>query len=222
MCWAGAVRECPAPTKKLTSAARFRCGLPGELKRWARTHSDSQIGSTTVSVLSTPCHTSGHVLYLAKHTQRGAGALFTGDTLFVGACSCADHSHARITLISCSPTRPGGCGRFFEGTPKQMFEVSWPPYRSPDAIRGMHLLSQALCTRISALPDDTEIYCGHEYGAPHAFCRLSFSDASRCCCGCCCFGQVHTVQLRVRADGRARQRAPAAALRLGAGAEAAG
>lgn len=36
-----------------------------------------------------------------------------------------------------------GCGRFFEGTAEQMHA--------------------ALCEKLSALPDDTQVYCGHEY-----------------------------------------------------------
>ncbi|XP_058442962.1 hydroxyacylglutathione hydrolase, mitochondrial isoform X2 [Malaya genurostris] len=36
-----------------------------------------------------------------------------------------------------------GCGRFFEGTAQQMYD--------------------ALITKLSALPDDTKVYCGHEY-----------------------------------------------------------
>eukprot|EP01102_Stenamoeba_stenopodia_P012797 TRINITY_DN4071_c0_g1_i2.p2 TRINITY_DN4071_c0_g1~~TRINITY_DN4071_c0_g1_i2.p2 ORF type:complete len:212 (+),score=43.64 TRINITY_DN4071_c0_g1_i2:359-994(+) len=53
-----------------------------------------------VRVFFTPCHTSGHVLYLVNNSSNGnsgAQALFTGDTLFIG-----------------------GCGRFFEGTAEQM------------------------------------------------------------------------------------------------------
>jgi len=53
------------------------------------------IGNIKVDVFFTPCHTSGHVLYLAK--QDGEEAIFTGDTLFVA-----------------------GCGRFFEGNAQQM------------------------------------------------------------------------------------------------------
>lgn len=37
----------------------------------------------------------------------------------------------------------GGCGRFFEGTPDQMYA--------------------ALIEKLSTLPDDTNVYCGHEY-----------------------------------------------------------
>ncbi|VDN55795.1 unnamed protein product [Dracunculus medinensis] len=37
----------------------------------------------------------------------------------------------------------GGCGRFFEGTAQQMYD--------------------ALCVKLAKLPDETEVYCGHEY-----------------------------------------------------------
>ncbi len=36
----------------------------------------------------------------------------------------------------------GGCGRFFEGTPDQMYE--------------------SLCVTLASLPPDTRVYCGHE------------------------------------------------------------
>lgn len=36
-----------------------------------------------------------------------------------------------------------GCGRFFEGTAEQMYE--------------------ALITKLGSLPDETQVYCGHEY-----------------------------------------------------------
>lgn len=49
-----------------------------------------------IQVLSTPCHTRGHVLYSA-HGAEDSPVLFTGDTLFVA-----------------------GCGRFFEGDGDQM------------------------------------------------------------------------------------------------------
>jgi hydroxyacylglutathione hydrolase len=69
-------------------------------------------------VLSVPGHTRGHIAY------HGAGALFCGDVVF-GL----------------------GCGRLFEGTPKQM---------------------AASLQRIAALPDATSIYCAHEYTALNA------------------------------------------------------
>ena len=52
-----------------------------------------QFGSLSVSVLDTPCHTSGHVMYqVTSSEEEDPPALFTGDTVFLA-----------------------GCGRFFEG-----------------------------------------------------------------------------------------------------------
>ncbi|XP_067647846.1 hydroxyacylglutathione hydrolase, mitochondrial-like isoform X2 [Eurosta solidaginis] len=78
-----------------------------------------QIGNLNVSCLFTPCHTTGHICYFVE-APNNERAVFTGDTLF-----------------------QGGCGRFFEGTPDQMYS--------------------ALIEKLSALPDDTKVFCGHEY-----------------------------------------------------------
>lgn len=83
-------------------------------------HGDTfKIGSLNVQCLFTPCHTSGHICY----NVTGDGAepvVFTGDTLF-----------------------SGGCGRFFEGDPSQMY--------------------RALIEILSKLPSNTRVFCGHEY-----------------------------------------------------------
>ncbi|CAM8887301.1 unnamed protein product [Rhodiola kirilowii] len=68
-----------------------------------------------VIVLETPGHTQGYISFYFT----GAGAIFTGDTLFSLSC-----------------------GKLFEGTPEQM--------------------SSSL-QKIISLPEDTSIYCGHEY-----------------------------------------------------------
>lgn len=83
-------------------------------------HNDTfQIGSLNIQCLFTPCHTSGHICY--NVTGDGAEpAVFTGDTLF-----------------------SGGCGRFFEGDPSQMYK--------------------ALVGILSKLPSNTKVFCGHEY-----------------------------------------------------------
>ncbi|MBT9560961.1 MAG: hydroxyacylglutathione hydrolase [Myxococcales bacterium] len=56
-----------------------------------------QVGSLTVRVLFVPCHTRGHVAFVAGEGAHEGPALFCGDTLFVA-----------------------GCGRFFEGSAEQM------------------------------------------------------------------------------------------------------
>jgi hydroxyacylglutathione hydrolase len=65
------------------------------------------------NIIDIPGHTSGHIAYLSQDN------LFCGDTLF-----------------------SGGCGRLFEGTPKQML---------------------ASLEKLSALPERTHVYCAHEY-----------------------------------------------------------
>lgn len=67
----------------------------------------------TLTVLEIPGHTLDHIAYV------GPEMLFCGDTLF----SC-------------------GCGRVFEGTPKQMYDS---------------------LNKLATLGDSVKVYCGHEY-----------------------------------------------------------
>ncbi|XP_064541139.1 hydroxyacylglutathione hydrolase, mitochondrial isoform X1 [Drosophila montana] len=93
----------------------------GAMNHKVRQDDTFTIGNLNVRCLSTPCHTSGHICYhVTASNSHDPGAVFTGDTLF-----------------------QGGCGRFFEGTPEEMYD--------------------ALCAKLSALPDDTKVFCGHEY-----------------------------------------------------------
>jgi hydroxyacylglutathione hydrolase len=80
-----------------------------------------------LDVLDVPGHTRGHIAYV-RHTP-GQRWLFCGDTLFAG-----------------------GCGRLFEGTPRQMMDS---------------------LSKLAALPDDTQVYCAHEY----TLSNLRFADA---------------------------------------------
>jgi hydroxyacylglutathione hydrolase len=66
-----------------------------------------------METLEIPGHTRSHIAFF------GGGMLFCGDTLFAA-----------------------GCGRLFEGTPRQMHDS---------------------LTRLTRLPDSTQVYCGHEY-----------------------------------------------------------
>lgn len=70
-----------------------------------------------LEVLEVPGHTFGHIAYVRR--TPGEHWLFCGDTLFAG-----------------------GCGRLFEGTPRQMADS---------------------LAKLAALPDDTLVYCAHEY-----------------------------------------------------------
>lgn len=56
------------------------------------------LGRLNIECLHTPCHTRGHICY--KISCDNDISVFTGDTLFIG-----------------------GCGKFFEGTAKQMYDA---------------------------------------------------------------------------------------------------
>ncbi|KTW29675.1 hydroxyacylglutathione hydrolase [Pneumocystis carinii B80] len=109
-----------------------------------------KIGEILVKSLHTPCHTRDSVCYYMEDgTER---AVFTGDTLF-----------------------NGGCGKFFEGTPEEM-------YKNLNEILG-------------SLPGDTKIYPGHEYtksnlkfaktifSSDKLFEVSKFADTNRITCG---------------------------------------
>lgn len=74
----------------------------------------------TVTALHTPCHTQDSICYFVQDSKTNERAVFTGDTLFIS-----------------------GCGRFFEGTGKEM--------------------NHALNMVLGKLPKDTRVYPGHEY-----------------------------------------------------------
>jgi hydroxyacylglutathione hydrolase len=81
--YGGAEDSIPAVTKPLNDGDSF------------------SIGELAVSVRHTPCHTKGHVIYHVFHPEAAdRGAVFTGDTMFVG-----------------------GIGAFFEGTAEMMVEA---------------------------------------------------------------------------------------------------
>jgi len=86
------------------------------------THGDTlAVGQLNIECLFTPCHTKGHICYFVTSNEPNVDPLvFTGDTLFVA-----------------------GCGKFFEGTPQQMY--------------------RALIEVLRNLPENTKVYCGHEY-----------------------------------------------------------
>lgn len=94
------------------------------------------VGNMTIRVFSTPCHTSGHVLYLIEKSNEKA--LLTGDTLFVG-----------------------GCGRFFEGTAAQMHEALNTTVASlPESTKvycGHDYTVNNLLFAASVEPDNTDI-----------------------------------------------------------------
>ncbi len=87
----------------------------GDLDRKVGDHEEVLLGPVAIEVVATPGHTASHLAYYVRDQK----FLFSGDTLFAG-----------------------GCGRLFEGTPKDMWES---------------------LQRLRALPDETLLYPGHEY-----------------------------------------------------------
>lgn len=84
-----------------------------------------EMGALKATIIETPGHTLGHIVFhLADHK-----IAFVGDTLFAL-----------------------GCGRLFEGTPRQMWDS---------------------LGKLRALPDDTVVYCAHEYTTSNAAFALS-------------------------------------------------
>jgi hydroxyacylglutathione hydrolase len=66
------------------------------------------------------------------------------DVLFIPAHTKGHIAYVFPGAVFCGDTLfAGGCGRLFEGTPAMMHE--------------------ALNVKLSALPDDTQVLCGHEY-----------------------------------------------------------
>ena len=87
------------------------------------------IGSLCFEVLHVPGHTLGHIAFWNKKNQM----LFCGDTVFAM-----------------------GCGRLFEGSPKQMFSS---------------------LNKIKKLPQTSLIYCAHEYSLKNARFALSLEPS---------------------------------------------
>ena len=79
-----------------------------------------RLGEHVGRVIAVPGHTLGHIAIVFDEDRTA----FVGDTMFAM-----------------------GCGRLFEGTPKQMYES---------------------LQRIASLPDDTRLYCAHEYTLSNA------------------------------------------------------
>ena len=103
--------------------------IPGIQRRLAAGESFSLLGQR-FEVLPADGHTIGHIAFYAPD----AHALFCGDAIF--------------SL---------GCGKLFEGTPKQMWET---------------------LSRMRALPGNTLVYCAHEYTLENAAFALRAEPAN--------------------------------------------
>ena len=98
--------------------------IPG-ISRFVKEGEELSLGPFLFRVLFLPGHTLGHIAYWFFKEKK----LFVGDTLFAM-----------------------GCGRLFEGTPKQMFKS---------------------LNQIKNLPEDTEVFCAHEYTEKNGHFALS-------------------------------------------------
>lgn len=109
--------------------SRFQCVVVGPdydkdrligLDHTVREGDAIDVGKARAQVMHIPAHTTGHIAVWFAESK----AVFVGDTLF--------------SL---------GCGRLFEGTPRDL---------------------KSSLDRLRALPEDTRIYCGHEYTEANA------------------------------------------------------
>jgi hydroxyacylglutathione hydrolase len=106
-----------------------RCDVP--LTQGARVKL-AEVG-LDLEVIDIPGHTAGHIAYYGKLANQDQ-VLFCGDTLFAA-----------------------GCGRLFEGTPKQMLDS---------------------LGKLALLPVNTKLYCGHEYTMANLRWALSVDSAN--------------------------------------------
>ena len=94
------------------------------------------VGNITLRILDIPGHTRGHIAYVTNETPSpiwGEGHLSAG---------CVAEGEGEQAVFCGDTLFAAGCGRLFEGTPLQMVSS---------------------LAKLKSLPDDTKVYCGHEY-----------------------------------------------------------
>lgn len=130
-------------------------------------------------VLDIPAHTAGHIAYYynGSHSRHPASATAPGIALPPASMqSSRDIGTSLCGMLFCGDTLfSAGCGRLFEGSAAQM--------------------AQSLA-KLAALPDDTAVYCGHEYTAANLCFALAVEPDNRA-------AHAHLAQvLAWRAAGR--------------------
>jgi hydroxyacylglutathione hydrolase len=118
-------------------------------KHWDHTNGNLAVKAATGCAISGPAEAPGHDVTLGE-----------GDELRIGdhvgrAIAIPGHTRGHIALVFEADRAAFvgdtlfamGCGRLFEGTAQQMFES---------------------VQRLAALPEDTRLYCGHEYTLSNA------------------------------------------------------
>ena len=95
-------------------------------------------GPTHDAILTTHAIHDKAIIFLPECNLHFKILFIPGHTLEHVAFYCAEEN-----LLFCGDTLfSAGCGRIFEGTPQQMYDS---------------------LIKLAALPDETKIYCGHEY-----------------------------------------------------------
>ena len=118
-------------------------------KHWDHTNGNLAVKAATGATVSGPAEAPGHDIALADGDEFrlgdhvGRAMAIPGHTL--GHIALV-FDEARVAFVG-DTLFAMGCGRLFEGTPEQMF----------DSIQ-----------RLSGLPEDTALYCGHEYTLSNA------------------------------------------------------
>ena len=114
--------------------------------------------ATQVSVLFTPCHTRGHVLYhvTASASPSEAGAVFTGDTLFIAGCgrffegSAAEMQHALNSVVASLPASTAVyCGH--EYTQSNLEFAAWAEPSNADVKAKLQWAEERRRQRLSTL-----------------------------------------------------------------------
>lgn len=142
----------PAVAEPVLAAAEARRWTIGQI--WNTHWHPDHIGGNDAIKAATGARVSAPAAEAAKIPSLDI-ALKEGDTVHIGAIEgkvievpAHTAGHIAIHLAEAKAAFVGdtlfamGCGRLFEGTPEQMF-------------RNME--------RLAALPDDTAVYCAHEY-----------------------------------------------------------
>ena len=97
------------------------------------------IGNLKITCIHTPGHTNGHICYFVEDLSVNATGNNSSSSTNLGD---DDNDAISRGVFTGDCLFAGGSGRFFEGTPADMY-LSFE--------------------RLGALPLDTKIYCGHEY-----------------------------------------------------------
>lgn len=95
----------------------------------------------SIKCLHTPCHTRGHILYYVEAPQ-DEEVKAPSDYIREKVEGYEVITNVNRCVFTGDTLFIGGCGRFFEGQPQEMLSA---------------------LDRLAALPDDTKVFCGHEY-----------------------------------------------------------